>query len=98
MTSSRLRSACVLLALVAALLVSVYRYAGSRAPGTISVTAVTAVRPEASLLASTSESTGEVAENRRETLRRLAYAQGWNDEEPAELAAFRDWTRRYEAA
>ncbi len=35
---------------------------------------------------------------RRETLSRLAYAQGWEGAQPKELAAFRDWAARYHAA
>ncbi len=38
------------------------------------------------------------AQNRQLALERLAYAQGWDEPQPAALVAFHDWAQRYRSA
>jgi hypothetical protein len=91
MTSSRLRFACVLLTMAAAALF-IYR---PKSPSI--VTAPTISQSVAGKKALSSGLSAE-AEQRRITARQLGYGRDWEGDQPAPLAAFREWTRRYLSA
>ena len=71
---------------------------GVMAPAaTVATHVVASVRPAAPV-ADQAQSSDVAAQHRQLTLERLAYAQGWDEPQPAALVAFHDWAQRYRSA